>query len=94
MKAIYQETYHVQLKNSNLDILPCLIISVFVVQTYINSNTVIFFFAPDYPVIQPRMLEDDVSLFSNMILKRVTSLNLITPREVKENPAAMVINLR
>ena len=40
------------------------------------------------------MLEDDVSLFSNMILKRVTSLNLITPREVKENPAAMVINLR
>ena len=82
-----------QLKNSNLDILPCLIILVFVVQTYINSKIVICF-SFDYPVIQPRMLEDDVSLFSNMILKRVSSLNLITPREVKENPAAMVINLR
>ena len=29
-----------------------------------------------------------------MILKRVTSQNLITPRKVKENPAARVINLR
>ena len=83
-----------QLKNSNLDILPCLIISVFIVQTYINSNILIFFFHPDYPVSQPRILEDGVYLFSNMILKRVTSLNLITPRKVKENPAAMVINLR
>ena len=53
-----------------------------------------FFFHPDYPVSQPRILEDGVYLFSNMILKRVTSLNLITPRKVKENPAAMVINLR
>ena len=83
-----------QLKNSNLVIRPCLIISVFICTNIHKFKHFDFFFAPDYPVSQPRILEDDVSLFSNMILKRVTSLNLITPRKVKENPAAMVINLR
>ena len=82
------------LKNSNLDILPCLIISVFSCTNIHKLKHFDFFFAADYPVSQPRILEDDVSLFSNMILKRVISLNLITPRKVKENPAAMLINLR
>ena len=83
-----------QLKNSNLVILPCLIISVFICTNIHKFKHFDFFFAPNYPVGQPRILKDDVYLFPNMILKRVTSLNLITPRKVKENLAAVAINLR
>ena len=83
-----------QLKNSNLDILPFSNYFGLCCTNIHKFKDCDLFFAPDYPVIQPRMLEDDVSLFSNMILKRVSSLNLITPREVKENRTAMVINLR